>query len=104
MTIFEDKNAKKILKLDGIEGFQRFLSDKLELINISIKSGKKIDKHKVPFDAFFYILSGKGEVIIDETTLQIKKNDIIECKAKTERTWINNSNTTLELLTIKLLK
>ncbi len=104
MTVFLKKDAKKILNLEGIGGFQRFLSEKVELINISIDSGKKIDKHKVPFDALFYVISGSGEVILDEKTISIEKTDIVECKANSERTWINNSTETLELLTIKLLK
>ena len=104
MTILKKENAKKILNLEGISGFQRFLSDKIELINISIEPGKKIDKHKVPFDAFFYIISGKGEVVVDEIKTSLETSDIVECKANSERTWINNSDSVLELLTIKILK
>jgi mannose-6-phosphate isomerase-like protein (cupin superfamily) len=101
MNIIYPTNAEKIPL--NIFARKMYSSDKIELINIVLKPNEKIDKHKNPQKVIFYVLQGKGTIVIEEETKEIFCNACIEVDPNENRTWINTSNEDLYLLVIKIM-
>ena len=87
----------------NLDAFIMHNEQKLELVYLTLKPNEKLEVHKNPFDVIFYVISGKGELIIEDEKNILEKNNCIKVASKFNRGWTNNTNTSLELLVIKLL-
>jgi len=100
MEIIEYKNASKV----PIEFEARKLCNRndIEVIHLIIEEGKVLDRHKKPFDAIFYIISGKGILEAGDNRYVLNENTCIQIEANMERGWINSGKGNLVLLIIQL--
>lgn len=76
--------------------------DNIEIIHLCLKKGEELIKHDNPFDVTFYVLEGKGELLIKEEKYVLEKDSLIKVKAGTERAWTNIGNNDLKILVIKI--
>jgi quercetin dioxygenase-like cupin family protein len=75
--------------------------DNIEIIHLCLKKGEELSKHDNPFDVIFYVLEGYGELIVKDDKYILEKDNLINVKAGTERTWTNIGNDDLKILVIK---
>jgi quercetin dioxygenase-like cupin family protein len=70
-------------------------------IIISLKPGESLKPHKTPVDVFFYVLEGKGIVLIGEEKQEVSKDCIIHSPGKINHSWSNESESLLRILVAK---
>ena len=87
----------------NLEAFILHTEQRIEIIHITIKSGESLDKHKNPFDVIFFVISGTGILSIDNEDFKLSQNDTIKITSEKNRGWLNNSDSDLQLLVVKLL-
>ncbi|MBI9036049.1 MAG: cupin domain-containing protein [Bacteroidales bacterium] len=87
----------------NIDGKIFHSSNKIETILIKLKAGEEMDIHKNPFDVFFFIISGKGELTTPDDYFQIEKNQSIYITKEELRGWKNTNDSTLEVLVVKII-
>jgi mannose-6-phosphate isomerase-like protein (cupin superfamily) len=96
---------KEIPKGNNPHGFDtRLLYDTefAQVVHITLAPGESLKRHITPVDAIFYVLEGKGTVEIGDESLEVSPEILIDSPAKLPHRWINNSNTTLRVLVIKV--
>ncbi|PLX13814.1 MAG: hypothetical protein C0597_11060 [Marinilabiliales bacterium] len=86
-----------------LEAFTLHSEKHLELVHLQLNPQEKLEEHKNPFDVIFFVAEGKGILSIEGKNHKLKTNDVIKVTSDKNRAWINNSNTDLRLLVIKLL-
>lgn len=98
---FENSKKIEVLKTDKASGFKLAETEFSEVVELELKPQGVIDAHALPINVVFYVISGNGEIIIDDELLSTQVGDVIEVKANKQRGWVNNSDKTLRLLAIK---
>jgi len=71
-----DELAKK-LNPRGITARKVFESNSVNIMNLLLKPGEKLDAHKTPVDVFFYVVKGKGKIEIGDETEVVTETDIV---------------------------
>ncbi len=69
--------------------------------NILINAGDIIPRHNVPVDVFFYIIKGKGTIVIGNEEGFVSEGDIVVCPQNVEMSVKANQNTDLSFLNVK---
>ncbi len=102
--IISPSKAEKVLDLPGICGRMFHHSEGLELVELTIESGKSIAGHEMPIDVIFYLLEGELEFTVDNKKIKIKNSDVLEISAFSERAVVNSHSQVAKLLVIKKIK
>ncbi len=92
---------KKVLDIDGITGIQRYLASDIELVELYLEAGAKLEKHALPFPVVFYVLEGAGKAFLSNEEIIGMNGDVIECPPNVMRSWENPNESELKILVIK---
>jgi len=71
----------KIVKVDSVNPFdnpQIYDSEDCKTIFICLKPKQALKLHTTPVDVFFYILEGRGKVVIGNERQEVTRNMLIE--------------------------
>ncbi|MHA1150613.1 MAG: cupin domain-containing protein [Promethearchaeota archaeon] len=71
------------------------------IVHIELKPGEALKKHITPVDVHFYILEGKGSVLIGEEEEIVEKDSLIFSPAKVVHTLSNTFDDLFRFLVIK---
>ncbi len=83
----------EIIKMNEIEGTtnkrgvlakQLIKHKNTTVMNLCLKPGNEVPPHAVPVDVFFYIVEGKGTLVIGEEESVVEAKDIILCPPNTK--------------------
>ncbi len=74
-----------------------------EVIHLCFRPGEVLEKHSNPFDVIFYVLEGIGILEVDEQSIAVGPDTLIEVSAPELRGWTNTGNENLRVLVIKVL-
>ncbi len=80
---FEQKQVKKgLYKAHGGADAAMLLTDRelegmLFMAHADLEPLKKIEAHIDPYEEIYYILEGKGEMLVGDSTKEVKKGDAI---------------------------
>ena len=99
-----EKAPTVVLELDGIKGIQKYLSQSVEIIELTLRKGATLKRHALPIKVVFYVLQGSGVVSVDDLERRAECGEIVECPANAMRLWKNNGSEKLKILAIKQLK
>ena len=98
-------NVKNIRDLspfkEGLNALKLFSDKKIEIIHITLAKDERIDSHKNIQDVVFYVLSGKGELIVENDKCHLKEGSCVEVKKDLDRSWKNTGDSSLCLMAIK---
>ncbi len=89
---------------EGLDALKLFSDDSLEVIHITLSEGEIIKEHKNNVDVVFYVLEGKGELVVEGEKYHIEKGSCLEVKRELNRSWENVNGLPLCLLAIKKMK
>lgn len=78
--------------------------DKFQLLQITVDPGDVIEKHDNPDDVTFYVLEGKGILVVKGVVYEAIAGDTFFIPTGYQREWRNTGNQFLKLLVFKLLK
>ena len=71
-------------------------------VEITLKPGESLKKHKTPVDVFFYVLEGTSVVEIGDERETATKDMIIESPANIPHRWINDTGERFRVLVVKV--
>ena len=69
--------------------------------NIILEPGDIIPPHNVPVDVFFYVIKGKGTIIIDGIDNAVIEDDIVICPPNTDMSVKADQSVEFSFLNIK---
>ena len=69
--------------------------------NIVLKPGEVIPPHKVEVDVFFYVVKGKGTIVIGEEDNLVVEGDIVVCPPNTYMSVKANQDVEFSFLNVK---
>jgi quercetin dioxygenase-like cupin family protein len=99
MEVIHLQHAEKLPLV--IDAWRLLSEEKVELIELHLKQGEEVEKHFNPSDVFFYILSGQGELRVDELIYFLKRSNGIQVKKESQRQWKNTHKEDLKMLVFK---
>ncbi len=85
-----------------IEGRIMFANEQAELIHLTLKRREVLEKHDNSFDVIFYVLEGRGKLMIEDETFNLSANNCISVKTGKTRSWENTGDTNLKVLVYKI--
>ncbi|MGC9778401.1 MAG: cupin domain-containing protein [Candidatus Heimdallarchaeota archaeon] len=88
----------------GVEGKNLYSYTNAVIIHLTIKPGESLRRHITHTDVAFYVLEGKGIVLVGDEKMEIEKDTLIESPADIVHCWYNESNENLRVLVIKAPK
>ncbi|KZL92747.1 cupin domain-containing protein [Clostridium magnum] len=77
MEIIKLENLAKGLNPRGVTARKVFESEAVNIMNLLLKPGEKVDTHVTPVDVFFYVVSGKGKIEVGEESGVVSETDIV---------------------------
>lgn len=78
-------------------------SESTDVVVITLQPGESLKKHITPVDVLFYILEGKGRVIIGDEEVNVEKDSLIQSPRKVPHMLVNNSDNVFKFMVIKML-
>ncbi len=93
-----------IFNANGAVGKRISSNEKTEFVHLTLEENSVIETHSLDFDIEFFILKGRGKVLLNEETLLVEKDDLLHVAPGINRKWENIGNTALEVLVIKHLE
>ncbi|MFP4655587.1 MAG: cupin domain-containing protein [Methanohalobium sp.] len=75
-----------------------------QAVHIELKPGENLRKHVTPVDVFFYVLEGTATIEIGEETEEVDRNNLVESPAKISHRVMNNGESTVRFLVVKMPK
>jgi len=88
----------------GVDSRKLYSAPEASIIHLTLQPGEKLRKHKTPVNVNFYVLEGKGVVLIGDEKKEVEKDTLIESPAKITHCWYNKSASVLRILVIKTPK
>ncbi|NHK31723.1 MAG: cupin domain-containing protein [Asgard group archaeon] len=88
----------------GVESKNLYSYPNAVIIHLTLKPGESLRRHETPTDVAFYVLEGKGTVLIGDEKREVEKDTLIESPADIVHCWYNESNEDLRVLVIKAPK
>ncbi len=82
----------EVIKLDQLEGKLNkrgvlvkpvLKHEYAQVMNLVLNPGDEVPEHSVPVEVFFYVVEGKGTVLIGGEEAQVEAKDIIACPPNT---------------------
>jgi quercetin dioxygenase-like cupin family protein len=88
----------------GVDARKIYETPDADVIHMALQPGQALKKHTTPVDVFFYILEGKGEVVVGEETQIVQKDTVIDSPKGIPHLLRNTGEGTFRFLVVKLLK
>jgi len=100
----------KIVKIDtaikvpiNFDAFKMYSSEKIEIINLQFKPNQELPLHNNPADVVFYVISGTGIFLLEDSEIEVCEDSCFEIKSGINRGLINRTDKILKILVIKKL-
>ncbi|MDD2387641.1 MAG: cupin domain-containing protein [Bacteroidales bacterium] len=78
-----------------------FTDKSAEFLHLKLEPGKILAKVRIDIPAYFYVLEGNPEIIIDDKIQVIEKDEFVYCPAGSEHCINNRSSDTARILIAK---
>ena len=70
---------------------------------ITLQPGETLKRHMTPVDVLFYVLKGKGLVVIGDEQVNVEKDFLVESPKSVPHLLINDSDDMFRVIVIKKL-
>jgi quercetin dioxygenase-like cupin family protein len=78
-------------------------SPSTDVVVITLQPGETLKRHMTPVDVLFYVLEGKGLVIIGDEQVNVEKDFLVESPKSVPHLLINDSDDVFRVMVIKKL-
>jgi mannose-6-phosphate isomerase-like protein (cupin superfamily) len=87
----------------NLDGRILFSSGNYELVHLTLQTGETMEKHTQPFDIVFFVVEGRGSLVVGEESAEIDELTAVYVHSGVPRAWTNSGNRPLKILVNKLL-
>jgi mannose-6-phosphate isomerase-like protein (cupin superfamily) len=98
------KDIPPVLDANGINGTKIYIAPEGEIVHLSLEPGAHLKAHKTPVNVAFYVLEGTGTIVIGEDKQSFPVDTLIESPKDIPHAVLNEGDTLLRLLVIKMPK
>ncbi|MBN1330953.1 MAG: cupin domain-containing protein [Candidatus Heimdallarchaeota archaeon] len=88
----------------GVDSRKLYDDPNAIIIQLTLEPGEKLRRHITPEDVIFYVLEGKGTVLIGDEEKEVDRDTLIESPKNIVHCWYNRSSEKLRFLVIKTPK
>ena len=78
-------------------------SPSTDVVVITLQPGEALKRHMTPVDVLFYVLEGKGTVVIGDEEAEVEKDSLVESPKSVPHLLMNESDDVFRVLVIKKL-
>ncbi len=78
-------------------------SPSTDVVVITLQPGEALKRHMTPVDVLFYVLEGKGTVVIGDEEAEVEKDSLVESPKSVPHLLMNESDNVFRVLVIKKL-
>ena len=104
MKIVEVDNVNPFDNPHGVEAKKLYDSEDCKTIFLSLKPKQALKLHNTPVDVFFYILEGRGNVVVGDEKKEVTRNMLIESPKNIPHLLENTGVGLFNFLVVKLPK
>ena len=104
MKTASPKTQETMQNPHGIKACNLYNTDHAQVTHLTMAPGESLVKHITPVDVFFYVLQGKGTVLIGEETQEITTDTLVESPKDILHSWSNTGTEDLRVLVVKVPK
>ncbi len=90
----------KVLK-SGVRVKELIKNENVKVMNLKLKPEDSVPAHSVPVGVFFYVVAGKGTIVIGGEAGVVQRDDIVLCPAGTEMSLVADQGEDFSVLNIK---
>ena len=101
MKITYVSDQKPVDNMHNVDARKVYDKQSAQVVIIILQADESLKLHKTPVDVFFYVLEGKGVVLIGDEEKEVEKDCIIHSPANIVHSWKNESNQLLRILVAK---
>lgn len=98
------KDTAPVLNANGITGTKIYIAPEGEIVHLSLEPGAHLKAHITPVNVAFYVLEGTASIVIGEGKQSFPKDTLIESPKDIPHAVLNEGDTLLRLLVIKMPK
>lgn len=98
--IYDMNSAKIVVKNEAVDA-RKIYEKHVVVAHISIQPSKVLEKHSSDTDALMYVLEGKAKVTINDQTVLLSKDQIVEFPKNVMHEIENIGNDVLRILVFK---
>lgn len=96
----DQKPAENVHNVDARKVYDK---QSAQVVVMILHPGESLKPHKTPVDVFFYVLEGKGVVLIGDEEKVVEQDCVIHSPANIIHSWKNESNELLRILVVKII-
>jgi len=78
-------------------------SPSTDVVVITLQPGEALKRHMTPVDVLFYVLEGKGTVVIGDEEAEVEKDSLVESPKSVPHLLMNESDDVFRVMVIKKL-
>lgn len=101
MEITYVSDQKPVDNMHNVDARKIYDKSSAQVVVIILKPGESLKPHKTPVDVFFYVLEGKGVVLIGDEEKDVEIDCVIHSPANIVHSWKNESNDLLRIMVVK---
>ena len=95
------KEVKPRTNIHKVDVRDLYSDESAQITHILLKPGESLKPHLTPVDVAFYVLEGKGQVMIGENREEVRQGTLIESPKMLTHCWYNESHQDVRVLVIK---
>ncbi len=77
MQVIKLEDLTKAATPRGVTGRKVYESEYVNIMNLLLKAGEVVDTHVTPVDVFFYVVRGKGKIVVGDEAAVVEATDIV---------------------------
>ncbi|MCK5802916.1 MAG: cupin domain-containing protein [Lentisphaeria bacterium] len=99
--MYSKETGSLIYDQEGSTGHSLAQVGDLEYVELVLAPGCRIERHALPFAIEFYVVEGKGDLLLAEQTMEVDARQLVHIDAGEERGWVNTGERNLVILGVK---
>lgn len=77
MNVIKLNELGKTVNPRGVTARKVYGSEHVNIMNLLLKPGEAVDTHVTPVDVFFYVVKGKGKIVVGDETAVVEMTDVV---------------------------
>lgn len=94
-------SSKIVLQKDTILGRQLADLERVEYVYLQLGESENIAPHEMPMDVDFFVVSGKGNILVDKREITLVEGDLVHVNKGSSRSVYTKKGEKITLLVIK---
>ena len=96
------REIEPVITPNGIKTWRLYDRENAQVVHLQLEKGESLKPHITPVDVFFYVLEGKGSVLVGEDRRQVTAGTLVESPKDIVHCLYNDGDTPFRVLVNKV--